>query len=256
MFRRHIARMVRTAAFAGALSLLLSGNALTARQDTPSARSIVDRFVTAIGGRDAYKKISSVRSAGTFELPAQGIKGNFEMLQARPAKSRIKVEIPGLGLIDVGYDGKHGWQVDPMAGPSLLAGRKLSELANDSWFDGPLYEPDFVKTMTVVERTTFDGKQAYKLQMVFNSGTEEFQFFDTETGLRLGTEAKRETALGIVPSTSMWREYKPFGPIRQATVIVQRPLGIEQVVRLTTIEYDVVPAEAFDMPAQIKALIK
>jgi hypothetical protein len=256
MFRRHIGRLVRTGAVAVALSLLLSGDALTARQDTPSARAVVDRFVKAIGGRDAYKKISSMRSTGTFALPGQGISGNFEMVQARPAKARVKTEIPGLGQIEIGFDGKHGWQIDPMAGPSLLTGRKLTELADDSWFDGPLYESDFVKSMTVVERTTFDDRPAHKLRIVFTSGSEEFQFFDTDTGLRLGSEAQRETPLGVVPTTSFWRDYRLFGAIRQPTVIVQRPLGIEQVIRLTGIEYDVVASDAFDLPAQIRALIK
>jgi hypothetical protein len=94
------------------------------------------------------------------------------------------------------------------------------------------------------------------VQIVFVSGSEEFQFFDVETGLRAGTESRRQTALGVVPTSSYWREYKQFGPLLQPTVIVQRPLGIEQVVRLATFEYDVVPANAFDPPAEVKALIK
>jgi hypothetical protein len=257
MFRRHIGRLVRTATAIGAVSLLVSGSVLSSQQQkAPSARDIVDRFVKAIGGREAYKKVSSMRSTGSFELPAQGIRGNFEMVQARPAKARIKTEIPGIGAIEIGYDGKYGWQIDQIAGPALLTGRKLTELADDSWFDGPLYESDFVKSMTVVEQTTFDSRPAHKLQIVFASGSDEAQFFDAETGLRIGSEARRETPLGIVPTTSMWREYKLFGPIRQPTVIVQRPLGIEQIIRLTAIEYDVVPPDAFEMPPQIKALIK
>jgi hypothetical protein len=256
MFRRHIGWLVRTAAAAGAVFMLLAGHPLAAAQTAPSAREVVDRFIKAIGGREAYKKISSLRSTGTFELPAQGIRGSFEMVQARPGKALVKTDIPGIGQIEIGFDGKHGWQIDPLAGPTLLTGRKLTELADDSWFDAPLYEPDFVKSMTVAERTTFDGRPAHKLQVVFASGGEEAQFFDVETGLRLGSEARRETPLGIVPTTSVWREYKLFGAIQQPTVIVQRPLGIEQIIRLAAIEYDAVPAAAFDMPAQIKALIK
>ena len=255
MFRRHNLGLVRAAAAVAGLAVA-SAAAVSAFQTKPSAREVVDRFVKAIGGRDAHKKISSIRATGSFELPAQGIRADFEMMQARPAKTRVKTTIPGIGQIEVGYDGKYGWQIDPMAGPSLLTGRKLTELADDSWFDGALYEPDFVKSMTIVEQTTFDGRPAHKLHLVLKSGSEEFQFFDVETGLRIGTEAQRETQLGVVPTTSMWRDYKTFGPLLQPTMIVQRPLGIEQVMRLTSFEYDKVPASAFDMPAQIKALIK
>jgi zinc protease len=256
MFRRSPCGLVRTvAALAGVLVLAASSH-LGARQAPPPASQIVERFIKAIGGRDAYKKITSLRATGTFELTGQGIRGSFEMMQARPARSLVKTTIDGIGKIEIGYNGTHGWQIDPMSGPSLLSGRQLTEIADEAWFDGPLYEPGFVKSMTTVERTTFDQKPAYKVQVVFASGSEEFQFFDAETGLRLGTESRRQTPLGVVPTSSYWRDYKPFGPLLQPTVIVQRPLGIEQVVRLTTFEYDVVPASAFDPPAEVKALIK
>jgi hypothetical protein len=256
MFRRSPVGLVRILAALAGLLVLGASSTRGAPQAPPPASQIIERFIKVIGGREAYKKISSLRATGTFELTGQGIRGSFEMLQARPARSVVKTTIDGIGKIEIGYNGTHGWQIDPMSGPALLSGRQLTEVADEAWFDGALYEPDFVKSMTTVERTTFDQKSAYKVQIVFVSGSEEFQFFDVETGLRVGTESRRQTALGVVPTSSYWRDYKQFGPLLQPTVIVQRPLGIEQVVRLATFEYDVVPANAFDPPAEVKALIK
>ena len=38
--------------------------------------------------------------------------------------------------------------------------------------------------------------------------------------------------------------------------MLQRTMGIEQTLTITGYEFDVVPSTAFDLPVQIKALIK
>ena len=88
------------------------------------------------------------------------------------------------------------------------------------------------------------------------SGNEQVEYFDVETGLLLGYEASRVTPMGPVPITAVMRDYKKFGALMQPTMLVQRTLGLEQIVRITAIEYNSVPATAFDAPPAIKALIK
>jgi hypothetical protein len=138
----------------------------------------------------------------------------------------------------------------------LTTGEELTEMAETDWFDAPLREPDHIKEMTTVEKTTFDDRPAYKVRIVFPSGREEFSYFDVENGLDLGHEGKRATPMGSLPSTELFRDYKTFGEVKQATSIVARVLGLEQVVHIDTCVYNSVPADAFDPPPAIKALIK
>ncbi|MEO6222445.1 MAG: hypothetical protein ABIP90_04285, partial [Vicinamibacterales bacterium] len=56
-------------------------------QDLPSGASLVARHVAAIGGAEIIRATSSMRATGVTELPAQNMKGTFEMLSARPSKS-------------------------------------------------------------------------------------------------------------------------------------------------------------------------
>ena len=51
-------------------------------------------------------------------------------------------------------------------------------------------------------------------------------------------------------------DYKKFGDLMHPTTIRQKMMGIEQVMTLTSIEYDVVDPSVFEMPAAVKALIK
>jgi hypothetical protein len=62
--------------------------------------------------------------------------------------------------------------------------------------------------------------------------------------------------MGSLPSTEIFRDYKLFGEVKQATTIVVRVLGIEQVVHIDTCVYNTVAGNAFDPPPAIKALIK
>jgi hypothetical protein len=252
---RDVRPVVRTASLLVAGFVLAGVSVLQGQSATLDPQTIVARHVEAIGGAAAFRAISSTRATGTFELTGQGMTGSIEALSARPAKQRLTINIAAIGRIDIGYDGKHGWEIDPTQGPALLSGRRLSEMADDAVFDLPLHEPARVQSMTAMGREGFDRRQAHKIKVVLVSGNEQIEYYDVETGLMLGYEATRVTPMGAVPVTVLMRDYKKFGALMQTTMIIQRTLGFEQIVRFTAIEYNTVPANAFDPPPAIKALI-
>lgn len=255
---RPLLRFALGSALAVSLWAVPYGASSTAQglEPLPSARTVVDRFISAIGGQQAFATVNSVHATGTIEIAQQGISGTADLMTARPNKSLLVVDITGIGRIETGYDGKVGWNIDPQSGPALATGQELTEMAEEAWFDAPLRRPDQVKEMTTVEKTEFDHRPVYKLKIVFPSGREEFSYFDTETGLDLGHEGKRTTRMGTLPSIETFRDYKAFGGVKQATTIVDDVLGFQQVVHITTCVYNNVPADAFELPPAIKALIK
>ena len=222
----------------------------------PSARSIIDRHLKAVGGRDAVLAHSSTRAAGTFSVPSQGMTGAIEVFAAKPNKSMIKINIPGVGDILEGYDGKHGWTVNPMTGPMLLEGKQLEEKRFDADFHGELHDDSRYQSITTLERSEFDGRQCYKLRLVKKDGSEEFEFYDVATGLKAGRIATRETPMGSVTGTAVETDYKKFGKLLQPTTVKNTMMNMQQVITITSIEYDTVPASAFELPAEIRALIK
>jgi len=257
MFRRFDRRLARIGV--GLAGLLAFGQALSvsARQAAPAtAKEVVARHVTAMGGEAAFKAIKSIRARGTFSMVAQGVSGEFELLAARPNKMVLRVTVTGIGRIESGYDGKVGWSIDPVSGPTVMKGRQLSETADDAVFDAPLHGADHVKELALVGNEEFDRRKAIKIKVVFQSGNEQAEFFDAETGLQIGSEGPRETPMGVVPTIGILRDYKKFQTLQMPTTLVQRVLGIEQVMQISSYEFDVVPPEAFDLPPAIKALIK
>ncbi|MEO7189790.1 MAG: hypothetical protein ABI051_01890 [Vicinamibacterales bacterium] len=235
--------------------LVCLGDGFSAAQDPlPSAREIIARHVAALGGEAAYRVVRTVHARGRLEIPAQKVSGDLELFSARPNKLLYRVTVGGIGVIETGFNGVAAWSVNPIVGPELLTGTQLSEAADDAWFDGTLHLSDHVREMTTVGRETFDGRPAYKVHVVFRSGNEQNEYFDIETGLQSGAEAPRTTPSGVVPTVNVFRNYRRFGLVLQATTLVQRALGFEQVVTITSCDYEPIPDSTFDPPPQVKAL--
>lgn len=241
-----------------ALAIVAATNLATGvlhAQELPAAAAIVARHVDAIGGAAAYKGVQSVHARGRLEIPAQGIVAAFELFTARPSQVLYRVTVPGVGRIENGYDGAIGWSDSPISGPEILTGRQLIEAAEDAWFDAPLRESSRIQELTTVEQTIFDGRPAYKVRVVFRTGREQMDYFDVETGLQIGSESERATPQGVVPTVNVLRNYQKFGNVMQPTTFVQRALGFEQVVTLTSCEYDSVAASVFAPPPAVTALL-
>jgi hypothetical protein len=175
---------------------------------------------------------------------------------ARPDRLVLKISLGGLGEISTGYDGKVGWLLNPMTGPMLLQGKQLEQLRADSEFDAPLHDPAGYRVLEIVGRVEFEGRPAYKLRALRTSGDEDFEFYDVETGLLLGSMVTRESPMGAIKAVNVMGDYKPFDGLQIPTRQVQRLMGTEQVLTITGVEFGKVEASSFVPPPAIRALIK
>lgn len=233
-----------------------AGPKSAAAADLPTARSIIDRHVRAIGGREAVLSHSSTHARGTLSMPMAGMTGELDIYAAKPNRSLVKITLGGVGSVVEGFDGTHGWTLSPMTGPMLLDGRQLEDKRFDAEYHAELKDDARYASMTTLERTEFDGRPCYRVRLQRKSGAEDIEFYDVATGLKAGGITTRETQMGTVTATTVERDYKKFGNLLQATTIRSQFSGMEQVITLTAVEYDSVPASVFEMPAEIKALSK
>ena len=222
----------------------------------PSARSIIDRYIEAIGGRKAILSHSSSRATGTMTVPSSGISGTLEVYGARPNKSLVKITMGGIGEITEGFDGKIGWSMNPMTGPRLTEGKELAEKAFDADFYSDLHEPGRYVSMTTVDQVEFDGRPCYKISLVRKSGGEDFDFYDVKTSLKAGAMGTRESQMGPMSVTQIQTDYKKFGGLLVPTTMKQSAMGVQHTLALNVIEFDTVDPSVFELPAPIKALLK
>jgi hypothetical protein len=221
----------------------------------PAAQEILDRHTKAIGGRAAILARTSAQATGTMTMPEAGISGTLVMYSAKPDKRLVRVSIPSIGEIEEGYDGVTGWTINPMTGPEVAAGLELEERKLDSDFYG-LELADRYESITTIEQTTFDGRRCYKLRLARKGGGEDFHFYDVESGLKAGSIVTRQNAMGKITATSVEKDYKPFGGLLHPTRIVNTIGPLQQVISVSSVEYDRVNPAVFYPPPAIKALLK
>ena len=243
-----------------AIAVLVAASVPAAAQQTPSvtpeAKAIISRHIAALGGEKAMASVTSMRASGSLSMPAQGITGTVEISAARPNKTLLKAEIAGIGKLESAFDGQRGWTVDPIMGPSLLTGKQLDQAKFDAAFESTFLDPARYTSLTVAGTATFDGRKMHRIDAVNALGDKSIEYFDAETGLHAGSTSSRETPMGNVEVTSFIRDYRKVGGSLQAHQLVQKMMGVEQVITLEKFELNVVPADAFAIPPAVKALIK
>lgn len=246
-----------TLASAAALSLTLAASPARA-QEAPSAATVLAKYVTAIGGREALSKVTSITQSATLQIPAVGLEAAVEATMAAPNKMASKATIPGMGEMLQGTDGTVAWDVNPMQGPRLLADKELSQMLESADFQGAVFmSPDRYSAMENQGAVDFGGEKAWKLKLVMKgSGRVVTTYFSVASGLVIGSETQQESPMGPIPVTSKQSDYKAFGGILFPTR-TEMSMGPQTMV---TIVKDVVlngaPASAFEIPAAVKPLIK
>jgi zinc protease len=222
----------------------------------PDAREIINRHVKAIGGRAAVLGIKSIHGTGTLAVPSNGMTGTIDLYSAAPNLQSIKITVQGIGEIQDGFDGRHGWSLSAITGPMLKVGKELDQAKLDADFFSELRDPKTYPTVKTLEKVTFDGRPCYKVSLSRIDGANDIDYYDVATGLRAGSEGTRETPIGPISQTTIERDYKKFGPLMQATAMTQKANGVEQKITLASVEYDTVDPSVFEPPPPIKALLK
>jgi zinc protease len=225
-------------------------------QALPSARTVIDRHIAAIGGRKAILAHTSTHASGTMSMASSGVSGTVDVFAARPNKSFVKLTLGGIGEVLEGFDGTVGWSLSAITGPMLALGKELEQKKFDAAYDADLHDSSRYKSMQTVEQTTFDGHPVYRLTLVHLDGSEDTEYYDVQTRLKVATIATRESPMGPVKVTISYGDYKKFGDLLVPASMKQSTMGVQQVLTFTSVEFDTVPSSVFEPPDAIKALIK
>jgi zinc protease len=162
----------------------------------PSADQILDHYLQASGGRDAWKKLTTRVSKGTIDVPAMNMSGTLELTEKAPNLTLAVVSIGGAAFRQA-FDGKVGWSDDPQNGLRELSGDELEETRRDADFAHPVNLHSLYKTFTVTGAEKIDDASVYVVEATPEVGGMEKMYFDAQTGLLVRTISQRHTPDGV-----------------------------------------------------------
>jgi hypothetical protein len=181
---------------AAALSLLAAlspacGPRPAAAAITPGARTVVERYVAAIGGRAFVDSLHSLAVHGA--LSAFGMRGSVLAWHQRPQSSASEVQIGPLKIAE-GCDGDRAWRTDPSGKLVVLDGKDLEEARADAWFENDRWlEPDQGGGTVAEAGPATDSSGTYTvLEVTPPIGRAHRLWFDDRTGRLARTVSSRD----------------------------------------------------------------
>jgi hypothetical protein len=211
---------IARAGFALALSLLLPVHLASAQ----TADEIIEKSITALGGRAAHAKLKSRLTTGTivFATPAGEISGTIEVLNAAPNKIRtvVKADLSAVGagqlVVDQRFDGSAGYVLDTMQGNRDITGNQLDNLRNGGFPHPFLNYKDMGTTVKLAGKEKVGDRDAYVLVFDPTSGSAVRQYIDAETYLPTKSVIRVDVPQlgGELEQTNEYLDYKDVDGIK------------------------------------------
>lgn len=98
---------------------------------TLSKDEVLDRWATALGGREKLENVRTIHSTGIVETG--GMKGTFERWATSRGEFRLAIDINGAIRQVTIFDGKQGWSVDTSGASHELSGGNLRSAISSAY---------------------------------------------------------------------------------------------------------------------------
>jgi outer membrane lipoprotein-sorting protein len=215
-----------------ALSLSFSAMAQTAQE-------IVSKHLNAIGGEDAWKKVTSMISEGNMKVQGAEVALKMSVLNGKGSRQDISV----MGM--TGYQimtPTGGWNYMPFQGqtkPEPVTEDVVKENADQLDAQGALVDYKTKgHTVELLGKEDIEGTEAYKLKVTHKSGKTETIFIDPSSYYILRSISKQKANGQEMDVTTNFSNYKklpegivipmsitlPFGELTLTKVEVNKPV--------------------------------
>ena len=182
----------------------------------PAADEILTKYVQAIGGEQAIRKVTSRTITGTQTIPTGGggrIPVEAQMVRYLKAPNLLmSIYRTDKFTISDGFDGMTAWSQD--AKGAVANARSFDEMrikANADLYGAVDLKQQY-NGLTVMNIEKVNGHDAYLLQSSAQAGgIFEQLYFDTRTGLLLRIVTIQPTPLGNFPSEVDYDDYRDTG---------------------------------------------
>lgn len=208
--------------------------------DAPTVRQIIDRYVRAIGGEAAHRKLTSRVTRATYVIPEmQNLTGTAVTYEKAPAKALVVLNFPGVGISREAFDGAAGWAQEPGEEARALTGAELAAAKADGDFYREIRLTELFPKLTLKGTERVGGKTAYKLEGVSADGYTETMYFDAETGLLLRADSVEQTPEGSEVVEIHFDDYREVDGIRMPFTARHRSPGLNIIFKVVEVRHNV-----------------
>jgi hypothetical protein len=225
-----------------------------------TADEVIEKHLTALGGRAALAKLETRVATGTVTISTQGINlsGPVELSFKAPNKSRsfIKLDLSQFGatemVIDQRCDGKTAYASNSMQGDREITGDQLQGMLNNTYPTSLLNYKDAGAKVELTGKDKVGDRPAFVLLYTPKAGPATRMFIDAETYdiLRSVTKLNVPAAGGEVEQTNEVGDFRSVDGIRMPFRITTVSPSQTMAITLSKIQINAVIDDAmFVRPA-------
>ena len=242
--------------------VLLAASAGAQTQPGLTAADVLERYIAALGGREAFSRIHAVVVTGTLsgnnvldELEtgsapsAAQQKGRFESYWKAPGKRLNVRTVEGYGTSKLGFDGAHAWQRSPGAPPRRITGEALTMIQRGRAVNPVLDWRSLYRSVEYKGAKRIGANECYVIRLVRRGGEAISDFFDTQTFLLIHSESFVHVGEHAIKREIDFSDYREAGGVRWPFRIAHRDEHGQSLAVTTSIRVNVpVDDSLFEMP--------
>jgi zinc protease len=219
----------------------------------PSIDQILQKYVDAIGGKEAAQKVNSRIMKGTLVIVNTGASGFYEVYSKSPDKFLARAKVNSFGTLSRGLNGTVAWASNPMTGASELKGEFLAAARREA---DPLrnYRLKELYTQLVVKgRRNVEGKEAWLVEAIPLEGRPDWFYFDIQTGLLLRMDTQSPPREGMVIRGIYYDDYREVDGIKLPFSIHEFTPVYQMEIKFLEIKHNLpIDEKEFDIPIAVQ----
>jgi hypothetical protein len=205
-------------------------------QRSPSA--ILGDAIQAMGSPDAWSAHRTLRMSMSMSFQGVGITGTAQRFATADDKSVTVTDIPGVGIIREGSNGKIYWSQDPINGLRVLEGAEAEQSRIESVWNPELRVNELFARVEAKNQPGPDGKMLECVVVTPKIAPPSTRCYDPITHLQVSEAGVRPTPQGDTPFSSTVSDWRNVGGLKMPFALETQAGPITFTAKVQSVVYD------------------
>lgn len=208
-----------------------------------TAEKVINKYLTAIGGKEALTKINSYSAAVSMDMGGQSIGG--VMKKMAPYSTLLELSTNGMTVVKMAFDGTTGYQ-SQMGQKVPFGEEEIKTYMDEKGIFPQLHYGEASYKLSMDGTSKVNGEDVYKIKVVKPSGKESTEFYSIKSGYLLKQTSTLKAQGQEMEQSVLFSDYKDVDGIKTPMSITQIIGGQELPMVLSNVKYNAdVKAEDF-----------
>lgn len=178
----------------------------------PNVEQVLERYVQAVGGREAIEKVNTRVLKGS-RVGADGVLVPEEVYSKAPNKLLVITSYPKQ-VFRTGFNGSQGWARSNETARDLPT-EVLAQIRREAEFYKETRLKELYSKLVVAGRAMVGEREAFVVEATLaDGGSPEKLYFDVQTGLLVRKYSEAKTVLGQFPTQTDYEDYREVDGVK------------------------------------------